>query len=142
MIIAAREFNIYSQNALLKILEEPPRNIIFILISPSKSILLPTIRSRLPLRKETQRGMLPQLNIDLHRLDLQTIFNFVSAHKNSSRSEIKELIEALYLSVLEQGVELKEREIENFNMAYRLVELNAKGSSVLLLILLGILHEN
>ena len=142
LIIAAREYNVYSQNSLLKILEEPPKNIIFILISPSKSALLPTIRSRLPVRKEHTSTSLPQLSIDLQRLDLQTLFEFVSEHKNSTRNELKELIEALYLQALRQGVRLKEREIENFDMAYRLVELNARGSSVLLLILMGLLHEN
>ena len=142
IIIAAREYNIYSQNALLKVLEEPPRNIVFFLISPSKSALLPTIRSRLPVRKERLQSSLPALSIDLAKLDLQAVFEFVSEHKNSSRNELKELIEALYIQALRQGVQLKEREIENFDMAYRLLELNARGSSVLLLILMGLLHEN
>ncbi len=142
LIIAAREYNIYSQNSLLKILEEPPRNIVFLLISPTKSALLPTVRSRLPVRKENKKTTLPRLLIDLKRLDLQSVFEFVSQHKNSSRNELKEIIEALYMETLKQGVKLKEREIENFDMAYRLVELNARGTSVLLLILMGLLHEN
>ena len=142
LIIAAREYNVYSQNALLKILEEPPRNIVFIMISPSKSALLPTIRSRLPVSKESVSASLPELAIDLRRLDLQSVFEFVTQHKNSSRNELKALIEALYIQALKEGVKLKEREIENFDMAYRLVELNARGSSVLLLILMGLLHEN
>ena len=142
LVIAAREYNVYSQNALLKVLEEPPRNIVFIMISPSKSALLPTIRSRLPVRKERLQSSLPALSIDLARLDLQAVFEFVSKHKNSSRNELKELIEALYIQALRQGVQLKEREIENFDTAYRLLELNARGSSVLLLILMGLLHEN
>ena len=142
LIIAAREYNVYSQNALLKILEEPPRNIVFIMISPSKSALLPTIRSRLPVSKESVSASLPELAIDLRRLDLQSVFEFVTQHKNSSRNELKALIEALYIQALKEGIKLKEREIENFDMAYRLVELNARGSSVLLLILMGLLHEN
>ena len=142
IVVAAKEFNIYSQNSLLKILEEPPKNIVFILISPSKSSLLPTIRSRLPVRKEQSHTSVKELDIDLRRLDLQSVFEFVSRYKNSSRNELKELIEALYMQSLRQGVELKEREIENFDMAYRLVELNARGASVLMLILMGLLHEN
>ena len=142
LVIAAREYNVYSQNALLKIFEEPPRNIIFILISPSKSALLPTIRSRMPVRNKHTVSSLPELSIDLRRLDLQSVFEFVAKYKNSSRNELKELIEALYLQALKQGVQLKERELENFDTAYRLVELNARGVSVLLLILMGMLHEN
>ncbi len=35
-----------SQNALLKILEEPPRNVLFLLTATSAAALLPTVRSR------------------------------------------------------------------------------------------------
>lgn len=51
IILAALEFTDIAQNSLLKLLEEPPRNIEFIIISPTKSNLLPTIRSRLPILK-------------------------------------------------------------------------------------------
>lgn len=40
------KFNIQSQNALLKILEEPPSGVTFILSASSKSAVLPTILSR------------------------------------------------------------------------------------------------
>ena len=40
------EANISAQNKLLKILEEPPHNVIFILTAPSEKSLLPTIVSR------------------------------------------------------------------------------------------------
>ena len=51
IILGAKSFNNISQNSLLKVLEEPPLNIMFIIITPSKSALLPTIRSRLPIKK-------------------------------------------------------------------------------------------
>ena len=35
-----------AQNALLKVLEEPPPNVVFLLTAPSASALLPTVRSR------------------------------------------------------------------------------------------------
>jgi DNA polymerase-3 subunit delta' len=38
--------NEQAQNALLKVLEEPPKNVIFILLVPSKTLLLDTIISR------------------------------------------------------------------------------------------------
>lgn len=43
----ADEFNVQSQNALLKILEEPPAGVRFILTASSPAPLLPTVRSRL-----------------------------------------------------------------------------------------------
>lgn len=42
----ADTYNTQSQNALLKILEEPPENVFFILTAASKNALLPTVRSR------------------------------------------------------------------------------------------------
>ena len=42
----ASRMNPQAQNALLKVLEEPPKNVIFILIVPSKTMLLDTIVSR------------------------------------------------------------------------------------------------
>ena len=51
IVLGAKSFNVISQNALLKVLEEPPKNIEFIILSPTKSGLLATVRSRLPLKK-------------------------------------------------------------------------------------------
>lgn len=42
----ADTYNAQSQNALLKILEEPPKNVFFVLTASSKSALLSTVRSR------------------------------------------------------------------------------------------------
>lgn len=42
----AHMLNVQSQNALLKILEEPPKNVYFILSCPSSDMLLPTVSSR------------------------------------------------------------------------------------------------
>ncbi len=43
---AAHTLNVQSQNALLKILEEPPARVYFILTAPSSKLLLPTVDSR------------------------------------------------------------------------------------------------
>lgn len=40
------KMSLISQNALLKVLEEPPGSVLFILLVPSAGFLLPTIRSR------------------------------------------------------------------------------------------------
>ncbi len=46
VIEEAHRLNEQAQNALLKVLEEPPQSVIFILITPSKTALLDTIISR------------------------------------------------------------------------------------------------
>src|SRR3546814_16161283 len=45
-ICAADEMNLNAENALLKILEEPPAHSLFLLVSHQPGRLLPTIRSR------------------------------------------------------------------------------------------------
>lgn len=42
----AESLNVHAQNAMLKVLEEPPGNAVIILVTGSRSALLPTIRSR------------------------------------------------------------------------------------------------
>ncbi len=42
----AQNLNAFSANALLKVLEEPPENVLFILTAASQSAVLPTLRSR------------------------------------------------------------------------------------------------
>ena len=54
-----------SANALLKILEEPPKNTIFILVTDKKSALLPTIMSR------CQEIAFPILDLDTIRIMLE-----------------------------------------------------------------------
>ncbi|WBY63605.1 ATP-binding protein [Thermocaproicibacter melissae] len=46
VLLGAQNMSEISQNALLKILEEPPQNVLFILTAVSAAALLPTIRSR------------------------------------------------------------------------------------------------
>ncbi len=46
VINPAESMNIQASNALLKVLEEPPANVVFILVSSQKDRLLPTIKSR------------------------------------------------------------------------------------------------
>lgn len=46
IIEEAHRMNEQAQNALLKVLEEPPKNVVFILSVPSKTMLLDTIISR------------------------------------------------------------------------------------------------
>jgi len=81
IVDSADDMNIAAANALLKILEEPPKQSIFLLISHSPGRLLPTIRSRcrkLMLGSLNDRDLLqviaahfPELNKDELRLAAQ-----------------------------------------------------------------------
>jgi DNA polymerase-3 subunit delta' len=136
IILAAKLFNEASQNSLLKLLEEPPRNIEFIIITESKAALLPTVRSRMPLvSKKSQKEAL-ELDISLKKLDLNTLFDFVKAYERTPKHEAKELIEALYHKAMDEQIMLDAKQLESFETAYKLIGLNARMNSVLSMLLM------
>ncbi|XPV54940.1 MAG: hypothetical protein ACNI3H_02325 [Halarcobacter ebronensis] len=55
LFLCGTTFRSEAQNSLLKVLEEPPKNIVFIIITTPKSTILPTIFSRMP-HKILKRG--------------------------------------------------------------------------------------
>ncbi len=93
IILAADNFSEVVQNRLLKIIEEPPPNKEFILIFPSKSIILPTIRSRLPIRVIDERVVLSEFSLDMKNLDIRSVYDFVQEHSRVSASKARELLE-------------------------------------------------
>ena len=142
IILAAHSFNIVSQNSLLKIIEEPPRNIEFIIISPTKSNLLSTIRSRLPLINGTTTHEVLTIDMNLSRIDYADIFKFLKDNARVKKSEAKGLVEALYYraTVVDKLI-LSLEQLEIFDKAYRLLELNSRPQSVLSLILMSFVGE-
>lgn len=72
IIDSADDMNVSSANALLKHLEEPPKNVILLLISHQPSRLLSTIRSRCrelrlsPLKSDTIEQVLAQAGVEAH----------------------------------------------------------------------------
>lgn len=142
LILGAKSFTVPAQNALLKILEEPPRNIVFILIAPNKSTFLPTVRSRLSLTKEEHPKEYEPLGIELGKLDLTALFTFVKEHERLKKHEAKALIEQIaYQAVHRENLHLNEAQLEALNKGIRLVELNARFQSVLVMILMSFLKE-
>ena len=141
IILAGKTFNEASQNALLKVLEEPPRNIVFVIIAESKSSLLPTVRSRLPLISVAKKKEPMQVELSLKRLELSSLFDFVKEHERTSKHESRELIEALYNKAIEEGLMLNTQQLQSFETAYKLIGLNARMNSVLSMLLMKFIRK-
>jgi len=142
LILGAKSFTVPAQNALLKILEEPPKNIVFLLLAPNKSTFLPTVRSRLRLIHDHQPKVYEALNLTLGSLDLQGMFNFVKDHSSLKKHDAKDLIEALlYHAVHIENLSLTSAQLESFDKAFRLIELNSRFQTVLVMILMNFLKE-
>lgn len=142
LILGAKSFTIPAQNALLKILEEPPPNIVFILMAPNKSTFLPTVRSRLSLHTEKESKQHVNIDVSLKTLDLQSLFRWVKEHDRAKKHEAKEIVEALFHHAIHtERIVLSETQIQGFEKAYRLIELNGRLQSILVMLLMNFLKE-
>ncbi len=95
IILGAKVFSPIVQNKLLKIIEEPPKNKVFILITQSKSTVLDTIRSRLPITVLSDEKTEDDLGLSLSSLSLATVYAFSQTHKRSNAKEMSILIERI-----------------------------------------------
>jgi len=95
IVLAADNFSAIVQNRLLKIIEEPPPQKEFILLFPSKATILPTIRSRLPITILDETVDTPKLGLDMMRLDIRAVYEFIQEHSRINASKAKELVEQI-----------------------------------------------
>lgn len=128
ILLVANRFNVYAQNALLKILEEPPKNSHFILVSRSKSTFLPTILSRLPVQKidAQQAG-----EISFEQFDLEGLYE-LAKQKDITKTQAKSLIKGMLKWAMKQQYNLSQKELDYFGNAIKLIELNSNISNVLI----------
>ena len=142
IVLGAQEFTAVAQNSLLKLLEEPPRNIEFIIISPTKSNLLPTVRSRLPILKVNTTHEIQEISLNLSRIDYAQVFAFLKENARVKKIEAKELLESLfYRATVIDMLILTPSQLENFDKAYRLLELNSRPQSVLAMLVMSFVRE-
>ncbi|AJC86320.1 DNA polymerase III subunit delta' [Campylobacter sp. RM16704] len=140
IVILAKSFREEAQNFLLKLFEEPPKNVYFIIVAPSKNVFLPTILSRFIIEKYKIQKEKMNLDLNLKKINLAGILDFLKKYENIDKHECLELINALSYECFKQDIKLNEEEIEFFYKAYELVKLNAKPM-VLLNTLALILYE-
>lgn len=138
LVLGAKNYNIYSQNSLLKILEEPPPNTKFILLATTKNALIPTIRSRVQIRDFRQKSSIEKIDLNFKKLDLKDIYEFTNKNKFINKEELKEKLQRVLVQALRDGVSLKEDDLELFSKLFVLANLNSRSSYILLTALLVI----
>ncbi len=142
ILIAANSFNLYAQNALLKVLEEPPSGIIFVLYARMKSLLLPTIRSRLPIINHITKQKLPHFALEIRRLNLENIYLFLKEkQKEINSTTLKIEIQSLYLDAIKSGLHFDSNETKIFERALVWEEQHEKPQNIFLVLLLLILRK-
>jgi DNA polymerase-3 subunit delta' len=139
LILGAVGYNIYSQNSLLKILEEPPKNIVFILLGTAKTGFLPTIRSRLALKILEVQKEKKNSGLKLDALDAASIYHFVQANAKLGKTELKELVQTLVQeAICDYRLSFSESELQYFATLIELIELNSRANNILTSLLLNI----
>lgn len=122
LIIGAHKYNIAAQNALLKIIEEPPEKVQFIIVAKNKNAILPTIRSRMQIVLHKHKAPIEPFELDVNRLSLESIYTFCKQNDNAhhSKEEIKTRIQSLLFALYEAKITLSQRELSLFDKAIAL----------------------
>jgi DNA polymerase-3 subunit delta' len=141
IFLCGSTFRKEAQNSLLKILEEPPKNVIFIIITNSKSSLLPTIYSRLPYKYLKKSVAKNESILDINKLDLKDIYNFLKENQKISKQEAKDIVESILIKVNNQKIKLSHKELDLFSKSIKLLELNSRPINVLTTLLLSIANQ-
>ena len=139
----ANSFNFIAQNALLKILEEPPRNTEFVLIAKNKNVFLSTVRSRLQIEDKRQKVEIEPFGLNLKQMRLADIYDFLKtlAEGSPSREETKQQIQSLLFSVKEAGIAFSQEELESFDGAILANASHQRQEYILLPLLLMVLQK-
>ena len=142
ILIAAESFNIPSQNALLKILEEPPNDVVFILLAKQKSLFLPTIRSRLPIINALTKEKLSPFVLDVKTLNLKKVYEFLKERQKEFKDpKLKSEIQSLFLDCVENGMTFNTKEMKMFEEAIIWEGQYARGHYIFLPLLMMILEK-
>lgn len=141
IVIAGDNFNIQAQNTLLKVLEEPPLNIKFILIAKSKNSILPTILSRMIIVNRKTAIEREDFDLDLKNINLDLIRDYIKDLNYLSKEDTRAKIEDLLFSVKKLNIRLNSVELDCFSNAISQAESGGNAKYIFLVLLLMILEN-
>ena len=82
------------------------------------------------------------IELNLARLNYDDIFKFLKENARIKKEQAKPLVEAIYKrATVTDMLILSNAQLENFDKAYRLLELNSRPQSILALILMGFVGD-
>jgi len=132
-------FRVEAQNSLLKVLEEPPKNIVFIIITLSKNSILPTILSRVQVKYTKTKKVVEEFCLNVQRLELKDIYKYLKENQRINKHDAKNVVESILFSINKYNIKLTQKELHSFSTAMKLLELNSRPLNVLTTLLLNIM---
>jgi len=142
IILIAPSFSEIVQNRLLKILEEPPKNKEFIIITESKSAILDTIKSRMPITILHDSKEQETLSIDISNLTLAEIYKFSQKNSKLSSVQCKKIVERISLLAMKSGKYNLDRDsLEVFSNSIKALDVGSPTLFILNVVLLKLLAQ-
>jgi len=140
LILVAKIFSPIVQNKLLKIIEEPPRNKAFILITQRKSTILATIASRLPIYIHSSREESFDLALNISGLSLALVYDFIQIHKRTDSKDMAKIIEEIAKEAMLCGqFNLEKQTLNIFSDSMKALDMGSPPNFILNTILLKLL---
>lgn len=140
IVLAAKLFSPIAQNKLLKIIEEPPENKEFILITSSKATVLDTIRSRLPVSAFSTDVQKEDFGLEVRQLSLASAYEFIQAHQQTDAKEMKRVAEYLAKAAMySDRYDIDEKTLKLFSDAFIALDVGSPPAFVLNALLLKLL---
>ena len=142
LCLASQNFSDVVQNRLLKIIEEPPKNKIFILITPSKATILPTIKSRLPIT--TLKDEIQEIEIDLNlkNLTLKDVYNFIQQNRRLKPNEATIILEKIVKDAIKsKAYNFDEQTLNLFSKLRVALDMGSHADFILTTLLLKLLAK-
>jgi len=142
IILIAPKFSIISQNKLLKILEEPPLNKEFILITKYKSSILSTIKSRLPITIIEDNINKESIDLDIDNLNLEKVYEFIQKHNRISSTDSKDIVEKIAVDVIKsKKYKLDNSLLKTFEDSIKALDIGSPSTFILNGLLLKLLSR-
>jgi len=142
IILASNNFSDIVQNRLLKIIEEPPPNKEFIIITTSKSSILPTIKSRLPIYTIKNRLEPEDLGLDLKNLNLEVVYNFLQENKRINSINAKDKIQKIIKeAIFSKSYNLDRTTLDLFDNSYKALDKGSPPPFILSALMLKLLAK-
>jgi DNA polymerase-3 subunit delta' len=142
IILIAPRFSDIAQNRLLKVIEEPPKNKAFIIITESKSALLDTIQSRMPVTVLNDIQNEKPFNLEIENLNLGKVYEFVQVNSRVTAVECKALVEKISLEAMKsQKFNLDEGTLQLFSDSIKALDMGSPTTFILNTLLLKLLAK-
>ncbi len=141
--IFAYSYNKFAQNALLKILEEPPPHIIFMLHIDTRNKLMPTILSRLVVFNKKNKKNLEDFELDITRLNIPVIYNYIKKleKENTTHEKGRIILAQILQCIAQNNIFLNEEKLERFDLAIKALHSKQSVHFAILPILLSLVKR-